>query len=429
MYLKLKSGIWWNISLLIFHKGLSQTDAISCGAPQSQCIAPNNLTENVNFWNVIVQRSISNILVLTFWQYHHQDLFCCPLSLSSLHPTKQPTHCGSTSPPFSTTNGSSSPPSSPSSPSFTSVATISLAVAAPRKADTRLENVNRTFNEKYSSGSDTKSKPSKVRFSEEATWEVSYSWFLFFLNFSLPLRVSGDWGARGACWWFVRGAVQRPRAEEGWQVRYTDICELDIWFCQHKQTTNLSQPFFYLTGREWSGFWGRCWRQCIGGGCIARSMETWWRSSKPKKNLWRSRNSQNTWRRRSCSLKKQRLQKSQKCGFPKENIFIIYRMLTRVWGGEKENISRFCKLVAPIDQYMIEYISEDTKIQIQIYIKLLFTFFSLGIVFQKQLHSNGWVAVTVQITGKPFWSNFAIITECLSPSMAKDHSGMRAITI
>jgi len=101
-----------------------------------------------------------------------EDLFCCPLSLSSLHPTKQPTHCGSTSPPFSTTNGSSSPPSSPSSPSFTSVATISLAVAAPRKADTRLENVNRTFNEKYSSGSDTKSKPSKVRFSEEATWEV-----------------------------------------------------------------------------------------------------------------------------------------------------------------------------------------------------------------------------------------------------------------
>merc|ERR1719239_931774 len=42
------------------------------------------------------------------------------------------------------------PPPPPPPSSFTSVATISLAAAAPTKSDTRLEIVNRAFNEKYS---------------------------------------------------------------------------------------------------------------------------------------------------------------------------------------------------------------------------------------------------------------------------------------
>jgi len=96
-----------------------------------------------------------------------EDLFSCPLSLSSLlHPTKQ------TLPTGSNTNSSSPSPPSSSPTSFTSVATISLAAAAPTKADTRLEIVNRAFNEKYSTGIAAKSKPAKVHFSEEATWQV-----------------------------------------------------------------------------------------------------------------------------------------------------------------------------------------------------------------------------------------------------------------
>jgi len=95
-----------------------------------------------------------------------EDLFSCPLSLTSLHPTKQTTPSGST------TNSSSPSPPSSSPTSFTSVATISLAAAAPTKADTRLEIVNRAFNEKYSTGIAAKSKPAKVHFSEEATWQV-----------------------------------------------------------------------------------------------------------------------------------------------------------------------------------------------------------------------------------------------------------------
>merc|ERR1711971_1154814 len=100
-----------------------------------------------------------------------EDLFCCPLSLTSLHPTKQTTSTFSK-------NGNSLPPSPPSpsppSSSFTSVATISLAAAAPTKAETRLEIVNRAFNEKYSTTTSkgVKSKSAKVHFSDEATWQV-----------------------------------------------------------------------------------------------------------------------------------------------------------------------------------------------------------------------------------------------------------------
>jgi len=105
-----------------------------------------------------------------------EDLFSCPLSLSCLHPTKQTTPSTSTSSTSSSSIGNSSPPLSPSSSSpssFTSVATISLAAAAPTKAETRLEIVNRAFNEKYSTGTvAAKSKPFKVHFSEEATWQV-----------------------------------------------------------------------------------------------------------------------------------------------------------------------------------------------------------------------------------------------------------------
>jgi len=110
-----------------------------------------------------------------------EDLFCCPLSLTSLHPTKHTTPSNSSSPSSisssSTTIGSSAPPP-PSS--FTSVATISLAAAAPTKADTKLETINRAFNEKYSeaataaaaAANGAKSKHAKVHFSEEATWQV-----------------------------------------------------------------------------------------------------------------------------------------------------------------------------------------------------------------------------------------------------------------
>jgi len=110
-----------------------------------------------------------------------EDLFCCPLSLTSLHPTKQTaSSSSSSSSTTSTFNGHSSspPPPSPSPPSsFTSVATISLAAAAPTKADTRLEIVNRAFNEKYSTATREdqeggKSKSAKVHFSDEATWQV-----------------------------------------------------------------------------------------------------------------------------------------------------------------------------------------------------------------------------------------------------------------
>jgi len=101
-----------------------------------------------------------------------EDLFCCPLSLTSLHPTKQTTSTFSK-------NGNSLPPSPPSpsppSSSFTSVATISLAAAAPTKAETRLEIVNRAFNEKYSTTTSKcikKSNSAKVHFSDEATWQV-----------------------------------------------------------------------------------------------------------------------------------------------------------------------------------------------------------------------------------------------------------------
>merc|ERR1719239_1967991 len=70
------------------------------------------------------------------------------------------------------------PSASPSPPSsFTSVATISLAAAAPTKADTRPEIVNRVFNEKYSTATredqeGSKSKSAKVHFSDKATWQV-----------------------------------------------------------------------------------------------------------------------------------------------------------------------------------------------------------------------------------------------------------------
>merc|ERR1712130_690031 len=98
-----------------------------------------------------------------------EDLFCCPLSLSSLHPTKHRTPSTSSSTSSSSSGSCSPPPPS----SFTSVATISLAAAAPTKADTRLEIINRAFNEKYSAVAvEAKSKPAKVHFSEEATWQV-----------------------------------------------------------------------------------------------------------------------------------------------------------------------------------------------------------------------------------------------------------------
>merc|ERR1719341_992162 len=48
-----------------------------------------------------------------------------------------------------------------------------LAAAAPTKADTRLEIVNRAFNEKYSAaGAGANGAKRKVHFSEEATWQV-----------------------------------------------------------------------------------------------------------------------------------------------------------------------------------------------------------------------------------------------------------------
>jgi len=103
-----------------------------------------------------------------------EDLFCCPLSLNSLHPTKQTTPSISSSTSSSCSSSSTSGSSSPPPPSsFTSVATISLAAAAPTKADTRLEIVNRAFNEKYSAaGAGANGAKRKVHFSEEATWQV-----------------------------------------------------------------------------------------------------------------------------------------------------------------------------------------------------------------------------------------------------------------
>merc|ERR1712004_642344 len=55
------------------------------------------------------------------------------------------------------------------------VATISLASAPPTRAETTLARVNRTFNEKYSApglGNLGERKSGKVRFSDEATWQV-----------------------------------------------------------------------------------------------------------------------------------------------------------------------------------------------------------------------------------------------------------------
>merc|ERR1711973_874985 len=75
-----------------------------------------------------------------------EDLFCCPLSLSSLHPTKPSTPSTKPTTPPPSPSSSPTPPSS----SFTSVATISLASAPPTKAETSLARVNRAFNEKYS---------------------------------------------------------------------------------------------------------------------------------------------------------------------------------------------------------------------------------------------------------------------------------------
>jgi len=98
-----------------------------------------------------------------------EDLFCCPLSLSSLHPSKPST------PPTKPTTPPPSPSSSPTPPSssFTSVATISLASAPPTRAETSLARVNRAFNEKYSApGNLAERKLGKVRFSDEATWQV-----------------------------------------------------------------------------------------------------------------------------------------------------------------------------------------------------------------------------------------------------------------
>ena len=100
---------------------------------------------------------------------HFQDLFCCPLSLSSLHPTKPSTPSTKPTTPPPSPSSSPTPPSS----SFTSVATISLASAPPTRAETSLARVNRAFNEKYSApGNLGERKLGKVRFSDEATWQV-----------------------------------------------------------------------------------------------------------------------------------------------------------------------------------------------------------------------------------------------------------------
>jgi len=98
-----------------------------------------------------------------------EDLFCCPLSLSSLHPTKPSTPSTKPTTPPPSPSSSPTPPSS----SFTSVATISLASAPPTRAETSLARVNRAFNEKYSApGNFLEKKSGKVRFSDEATWQV-----------------------------------------------------------------------------------------------------------------------------------------------------------------------------------------------------------------------------------------------------------------
>jgi len=98
-----------------------------------------------------------------------EDLFCCPLSLSSLHPTKPSTPSTKPTTPPPSPSSSPTPPSS----SFTSVATISLASAPPTRAETNLARVNRAFNEKYSApGNLGERKLGKVRFSDEATWQV-----------------------------------------------------------------------------------------------------------------------------------------------------------------------------------------------------------------------------------------------------------------
>jgi len=98
-----------------------------------------------------------------------EDLFCCPLSLSSLHPTKPSTPSTKPTTPPPSPSSSPTPPSS----SFTSVATISLASAPPTRAETNLARVNRAFNEKYSApGNLGERKLGKVRFSDQATWQV-----------------------------------------------------------------------------------------------------------------------------------------------------------------------------------------------------------------------------------------------------------------
>jgi len=82
-----------------------------------------------------------------------EDLFPCGLMVTSL--TCRPRQAS---------------PDLPDTPivSFTSIATISLT---PAKANTKMDNINRIFNETYSSDSAPKSA-SRVCFSEEDTWEV-----------------------------------------------------------------------------------------------------------------------------------------------------------------------------------------------------------------------------------------------------------------